>query len=146
MQVGGTAAYKTSSGRGAILVTDGNIVHSQATPAYKMCEWLKKNGKKIVEKNPDAKDKGVWLVTKTYSAKRRRLALLMSKSEEVTIGIDARADEVGRVEATTNWWKSQVGGTWISHDAVSQTSPLVKLAEYPPSQKPHRVTIARFQH
>lgn len=145
---GVTVGYKTSSGQGAILVTDGNVIHTQANPSSKMCEWLKKNGKKVMENNPNAAEKGVWIVTKTYSAKRRALALLLSKDSEVTLNINALADNVGKVEATAGWWQSHVGGAWNTHDAdtaivLSMDGIYWKDRWYSSNIKP--VTIARKQ-
>jgi hypothetical protein len=86
-----------------------------------MCDWLVQNGRAVMANNPDAKEKGLWIITKTYSVKRRALALLLSKESEVTLSIDARADSVGRVEASAGWWQSHVGGAWNTHTDVSQT-------------------------
>ena len=81
---------------------------------------MKAHGKAVLVNNPDAKSKGIRIITKTYSVKRRALAVLLSKESEVTLSISASADKVGKVEATAEWWESRMGGAWNTQADVSK--------------------------
>jgi len=89
----------------------------ESTPAYLARKWEWESW----ESNP--------AIAKTYSVKRRALALLLSKDSEVTLSIDAQTDRVGRVEASAGWWQSHVGGAWNTHTDVSQIFPDVAYNE-----------------
>ena len=117
-----TAGYSVSIGKGAVLVTSGFVKHTQTPPdsIVKMYKWMRLNGNLALEQYPDAKKKGLWMVTKTYSVKSRALALLLQKESIVTLGIKALEDQVGKVEASAEWMAGQQEGTWNWHNDVSR--------------------------
>ena len=112
-------SYETRSDEGAILVTEGEVLHYQATPVDRLCEWFVQNGKLLLEKFPRANKKGFWIVSKTYTVPKRALALMLSQGSTVSLGVNAQLETVGRIEATTAWMNSDKGDAWNTHEDVS---------------------------
>ena len=103
------------------MVTEGTVTHTQAKPAHLTYNWMVQNGKallSLVKNNPTAK-RGIWVVTKTYRADRRRLVVLTGKDTDVTLSIKANVQGDAEVEATAAWWQSQKTEAWIDQNMVS---------------------------
>jgi hypothetical protein len=71
---GGGLAFEFTSSveESAILVTLGKITHSQMTETDKLRNWMFQNFEKVVKLSgavDTVKKKGLWVVTKTYTAK-----------------------------------------------------------------------------
>jgi hypothetical protein len=61
------------------------------------------------------KEKGVWIVTKTHTAKKRALAVLKSQGSQVSFGINVEAPNIATVSPLVGWWKSaQSNSGWIT--------------------------------
>jgi hypothetical protein len=121
LPVGGRVAtnYQASTGEGAILVTDGPVNEAQALPINAMCKWMNDNAERIMAAKPDAKSHNLWLVTKTYSAEKRALAILRTKEDNVQLMVDANAAGVGRAGATAEWWRGSKDNAWNVFEHVS---------------------------
>lgn len=99
------------------MITKGNVVHHQATPAHLLYKWLVQNGRAVFKNIPKLR-RGIWLVTKTYVTDIRAVALLTGNERNVTWSVNAQALGVGNVEATTGWWDSQKSEAWVTQDMV----------------------------
>ena len=121
LPAGGRVAtrYKASIGEGAILVTDGLVTKAQALPITAMCKWMNDNAERVVATVPDAKGQDLWLITKTYSAEKRALAMLRTREDSVQLMVDANAASVGRVGATAEWWRGSKDNAWNVFEHVS---------------------------
>ncbi|KIW88217.1 uncharacterized protein Z519_11328 [Cladophialophora bantiana CBS 173.52] len=97
---------KTDRG-GAILVTDGQVTCSEVSAAGALHAWIAKYGKMIANQARTPSSTTFWLVTRTYSAPRRRIIGLPSKGTAVTIDIDVSTLETGNVRASSTWWNTQ---------------------------------------
>jgi hypothetical protein len=120
--VGGGAAvkYKTLTGTGAMLLTEGPITERMAKEESSVRQWMTRDyAEKIMQKSPDTRQKGIWIVTKTYTATRRAFAVLQSKETEVSFEMDLKIFDVGDVDATASWWKGHKDSAWTVHDDVS---------------------------
>jgi hypothetical protein len=115
---GATIGFRREGQHGAIMVTKGNVVHHQATPAHLLYNWLVKNGRAVLNNTPNLK-RGIWLVTKTYTADSRAVALLTGDERTVTLNVNAQALGHGDIQATTEWWSSQKSEAWNVQDMVS---------------------------
>lgn len=117
-----TYGYQSSVERGAILLTRGQVTYRQADPNWPLCDWIVENGKEILRRTRKPK-RGVWVVTKTYSATERKLTVLSGEGSGVTVGIDANAlNNTQRLQASTNWWRAQSDELWNSDQDVSDLS------------------------
>lgn len=121
MPAGATIGFEYSAGsdKAAVLITKRPVVYSQATPNGPLCDWVVENGREIFRHVRKPK-RGVWIVTKTYSSKKRRLAVLSSKGTAVKVGIDVTAFRNGAgVHATTAFWNTDYGALWNTNHDVS---------------------------
>ena len=114
-----TTSYQASTGEGAILVTDGPVTEAQALPISAMCKWLNDNAQRIVAARPDANGHDLWLVTKTYSAEKRALAILRTRDDSVQLMVDADGAGVGKAGATAEWWRGSKDNAWNVFEDVS---------------------------
>ena len=97
------------------MVTAGNVVHHQAAPPHLL--WLVKNGRAVL-KNHTRIGRGLWLVTKTYSADSRAVALLTGNETSLTLDVNAQALGQGNVQVTQEWWTNQKSEAWNVQDLV----------------------------
>lgn len=111
--------FKSSSGQGAVIVTDGVVKRTQVPSAYILSQWLRDNGKEVIKKNPDATRQGLWIVTQTYSVRRRALAIFQSKQDEATLSVNSPAMTAGQLEVTAGWWQGSTDSAWIQQHDVS---------------------------
>ncbi|KAM3070293.1 hypothetical protein ACMFMG_010130 [Clarireedia jacksonii] len=114
--------YTTSKEESAILATDGTIMHRQlrfkesglAEPD-KLRAWMFRNLETILGisgAREKITEKGLWLVTKTYTVKRAAIALLRSKNMKTSFGITARVLGVVEASPSAAWWNKRKGGNW----------------------------------
>ncbi|KAK5448075.1 hypothetical protein LTS15_009099 [Exophiala xenobiotica] len=111
------AEFKSSSGLGAILVTDGAVKLTRARPAQKLSQWLHQNARAVVANNPDVRSRGLWLVINSYSVKRSAVAVIDSKMKDKSLVISLTGLNTGQVQPTTAWWQSDSASAWTKrHD------------------------------
>jgi len=84
-----------------------------------MCKWLNDNAQRIVAARPDANGHDLWLVTKTYSAEKRALAILRTRDDSVQLMVDADGAGVGKAGATAEWWRGSKDNAWNVFEDVS---------------------------
>jgi hypothetical protein len=98
-------------------------------PLPHFINWVEKNAPKILqdERHADVLEMGLWIVTKTTSAKQRAIFLAIAKGTEIDWGITAEAQNAGKLEASTSWWRSQKSSEWKSASDVSQHALLTPL-------------------
>lgn len=48
------------------------------------------------------------MVTKTYTAKRRAVAVLQTKGRSVSLGVDVNISNIDKVGPSVDWWESVV--------------------------------------
>lgn len=94
-----------------------------------MAQWMEKNAKRALSLTPDAREKSIWIVTKTYSVAKRALAILKSDQDEVGFKVSASAAEVGNIEASVSWWESPKGTAWNEYDHVSEKATRLRFAK-----------------
>lgn len=89
--------YECQNETGAVLVVNSPVtkLEAQDTPAMK--DWVKRNFRVIVEagRADIIKKKGLWLITKTFSAKERAIAAMKSRGSKAsfnfTVGVPGQA-------------------------------------------------------
>ena len=122
--------YRAKSDKGALLVTDGPVTYRQATPNGPLCDWIVENGKEILRRTREPK-RGVWIVTKTFSANHRRLTVLSTKGTAVAVGIDVQAANAGQARASSSWWREQLTELWnTDHDVSAVVSEHFKVHHF----------------
>ena len=86
-------------------MTNGKITESKANPEHKILEWLtNERAQAIMTSFSVTRENGIWIATKTYSAKVRALAVLQSKESEATFGLNVELFNVGTVAPSVEWW------------------------------------------
>jgi hypothetical protein len=94
-------------------------LEAQDTPAMK--DWVKRNFRVIVEagRADIIKKKGLWLITKTFSAKERAIAVMKSRGSKASFNITVGVPGQAKVHPAISWWKSSTTGTgWIKSKQV----------------------------
>jgi hypothetical protein len=106
---------------GGLMVTDSRVTHNQLTPSA--CEnakvWFEENAESILLDRKITKEKGIWVVTKTYTAKRRAVALLQTKGSSVVFGVNADLYAIGKIAPEQSWWNSINEQVWMVAQPVS---------------------------
>ncbi|KAJ6003552.1 hypothetical protein N7522_006244 [Penicillium canescens] len=106
--------YKVHDDAGGLMVTDSQVTHNQLTPSA--CRnariWFIENAESILLQNELTKKKGIWVVTKTYTAKRRAVALLQTHESSVVFGVNAELYGVGKIAPEASWWRSSKEQVW----------------------------------
>lgn len=127
--VGVAYGYRSSNGEGAILTTKGLVKHNvaSATTVQVMSTWFRQNYAKLLEQNPRAKRRGLWVITSTYTVPRCRIALLKSKDAEVHLSAEASVSDALNAKVAASWWHHQAGGLWKNHAAVSNPLSLTVM-------------------
>lgn len=92
--------------------------HLTAQASEKAKAWFVENAKAILNQYSDAKKKGIWIVTKTYAANQRAVALLRSKETKVIFGVNAELLTVGKIAPEVSWWKGSKEEVWKVAEAV----------------------------
>ncbi|KAJ5552383.1 hypothetical protein N7494_001761 [Penicillium frequentans] len=112
--VGGKLEFSSSQHSSAILIADGVVEHNQAAPATNLRKWGSAQAQALIDISGDheiIKEKGFWIVTKTYCAKRCSISLLSSKESKSSYSVNAQAYGV-RLRPTVEWWNSQKDDDW----------------------------------
>jgi hypothetical protein len=125
--------YQATSEHAAVLLTHGDISRSAATaPCSHFLNWVKENALKILqdERHADVREMGLWIVTKTTSAKQRAIFVATAEGTEIDWGITAEAQNAGKLEVSTSWWRSQKSSEWKSASDVSQHALLPLKASF----------------
>jgi hypothetical protein len=122
---GGKLEFTSSETRSAILVAKGNVEHHQSTPESKIRAWGSANAQALIDLSGDRdiiKKKGFWIVTKTYTAKKCSISLLLGKESKSSYSVAAGSHGV-KVSPSLEWWESQQDEDWRALSHVSHTSP-----------------------
>jgi hypothetical protein len=119
--VGAKVKYQLQESTGALLVADGNVTHNQLTPDA--CDnaraWFIKNAEDILIHRKITKEKGIWVITKTYTAKRRAVALLHARESSVEFAVNVKLTNAGKLAPEASWWSSQKEQAWKIASPVS---------------------------
>jgi hypothetical protein len=115
-----SAKWRSTREHGAILLTSDPVIERTAEPTLAMCDWMQTNAKAIIASNRDAKDKGIWLVTKTYHVPRCAIGLFKSRGAEKSVSGNVNVAGAGKVELSTTWWKERKDAGWVIYENVSR--------------------------
>ncbi|KAM7221336.1 hypothetical protein V8F06_003304 [Rhypophila decipiens] len=90
---------------------DGKVTTTHdAQPIDVLEDWVKANLGSIM-KTPHArtvKKKGLWIVTKTFTSKKRAVAVMQSSGQSVALGVDASIPNLAKVGPSMKWWETMV--------------------------------------
>jgi hypothetical protein len=120
LSVGFKIGMDRSEETGAVLVTSGQVTHNQIDPlgSTKAKDWFIINAEKILQTYETTKEKGIFVVTKTYTAKQRAVALLRSKETSISFGVNVELEGLGKIAPDASWWTSQKEQEWKLHKNV----------------------------
>jgi hypothetical protein len=129
VSVGFKIGYESQGDSGAILVTNGDVTHNQITPraSTRAKDWFINNAEAILQEYDVTKQKGIWVITKTYTAKRRAFALLHSKEASVVFEVNVELQAAGKTAPSAGWWSRLQEGVWKDHTNVSANLFDVKI-------------------
>ncbi|KAH6986287.1 hypothetical protein BKA56DRAFT_308792 [Ilyonectria sp. MPI-CAGE-AT-0026] len=129
---GGVALKFTSTrGQGAVLIPGSKVTESRAEPASAFRKWMSASIEKVLTlpmcDEDVVRDKGLWLITGTFTAKRRALAVLESTGSDISLGLDVTIPGIVRAGPAAAFWKSTEYSTgWIVH--TDETNGVVLFA------------------
>jgi hypothetical protein len=81
--------------------------------------WMEENGPKIADTIRPTRDRGVWIVTRTFAAPERCVAVLEENDQEASLSVNADVYKAGKVQAAAVWWDSYNGSMWKHAEHVS---------------------------
>lgn len=117
------ATYQSFSREGAMLVTQGAVSYHQADPQPVFETWMDQHLPALLAGDHGAliRKRGVWIITRTYTATRRAVAVLQSRSATVSFAVDAALpQQIARVGPSAGWWSENVREPgWETHNGVS---------------------------
>ena len=105
-----------------MLLTDGTVSFQQADPVGVFEEWMEQHLPIILAGKHGSlvRKRGIWIVTRTYTAKCRAVAVMQTRNESLTFAVDVEVPHIARVGPSTEWWKETVHKPgWESHSGVS---------------------------
>jgi hypothetical protein len=116
--IGALVKYSTKKDFGAILLTRGSVIRNSVYHKEPYRSWFKTNASKILKKWPDIRDRGLWIVTETYTASECSINAWQDSSKELSVGFDASFVPVGEIAPTSPW-----------HTATGETGWVIKKAK-----------------
>lgn len=94
---GARLEFSSSRTRSAILIAEDVVEHHQGAPETRFHEWGNANAQALIDLSGDRnviKKKGFWIVTKTYTAKRCSISVLLGDEATSSYSIDVRSQGV----------------------------------------------------
>jgi hypothetical protein len=123
VSAGFTMTFGTKRGAGAILITAGEVKHSQLKRDLEAFRWMiePQNMRKLLQdwEEISKEKRTLWVVTGTYSAKSCALSVLSSSEASAVVGVEANVAEVAKAKPTVQWWKQDTDKTWMKYKDVS---------------------------
>lgn len=110
--------YKNEANNGAVLIAYGSVTTSRLQEVKNVRRWMNDNIQSLVRQSDfeAIKEKGLWVVTKTYSARRRRIAVMSSKGQSVAVHTGVRATNAAELQGSMEWWNSEQSTSgWITN-------------------------------
>jgi hypothetical protein len=77
------------------------------------------NAAKIMELYPDTKEKGIWIITKTYVAQRRKVILMKSRGSQMSCSVGVRVANVAEIRPSAEFFQGGSQGGWELQEDVS---------------------------
>ncbi|KAF5607571.1 hypothetical protein FPANT_824 [Fusarium pseudoanthophilum] len=118
---GGVAMkYTTHKGQGAVMVPGSKVTAHRAEPAPSFRNWMSKNMQLIASRpmydEEAVQEKGLWLITGTFTATHRAISVLESAGSEAYIGVDVTIPGAATLGPAVGFWnhREQSSG-WIVH-------------------------------
>ncbi|KAH8896412.1 hypothetical protein GQ53DRAFT_803831 [Thozetella sp. PMI_491] len=130
-----TIGYENTADEGAVLLTEGLIQHHVADPDYRYLDWMEQNVAALA-KIPPVRKRGFWIITKTYTAEKRALAVSSSKGSKFTWRVDATVFESGGAGPTAEWWSGHKDDCWITHEHGKGVVLFISGYQWTPSVLP----------
>lgn len=122
--VGAAFQFTSTKDNGAVLITRAPITHfdtgHDARQAF--LDWMLVNTKHLLENaatRDTVKERGVWIVTETYSTKRCARRILATTESKASISIDVAVNNITDVRASTTWWNNASDSAWTWSRSVS---------------------------
>ncbi|KAH8592690.1 hypothetical protein B0O99DRAFT_716582 [Bisporella sp. PMI_857] len=118
--------YQCKKQEGAVLVINGVVTKMETQNTTRLKDYVKANFEKIVGAGDKdvIKKKGIWVITKIYSAKQRAIAVMKPEGSKVAFDVDVGVAGQARIGPAASWWKSSTTSTgWIKSREASE-SPL----------------------
>ena len=137
--VGGSAGFRSEDGRGAVLLTGGDITHNRIVHDDHLSEWFDLNAATIARDYKTTQRKGVWIITSTYTATKRAERVLLDKQSEATFSIDVTLHDAGKLAASTGFWSGSRDESWTAHEDVSVYLTADEFAPHNPCSWSHSI-------
>ena len=99
-------------GFGAVLIPSGDVVRDRFYHSAPFRKWAKENAETILEKYPETKEHGFYVVTTTYSAENVFINAWTNKDIEVAVGFKAGVTGVGEIGPSTEFYTAESASAW----------------------------------
>ncbi|KAF9554917.1 hypothetical protein CPC08DRAFT_151930 [Agrocybe pediades] len=105
-------SYSTDKNVGAVLLTSSPITHTHYYHASPFKNWCKKNALAILQRWPEVKEHGIWVVTSTHSTKKCAINMWSGRGRGFKVGFDADVAGIGKAGPNGEWYRSQTDEGW----------------------------------
>jgi hypothetical protein len=108
-EVEGCIEYSTSTEYGAVLLCHDKVAVEGYDNRDRFKQWLKKNAKLLLQKNPEIKDHGICAVMRTYSATDIYITAWDNPEQKVRLGFSVQVPEIGSLGPEKAWSRAHSG-------------------------------------
>ncbi|KAK2037003.1 hypothetical protein LZ31DRAFT_433146, partial [Colletotrichum somersetense] len=97
-------AFETGGEEGAMLVAENPVQRNCLGNQAAALQWMATNTTEMCRRHKSiVKRHGIWIITKTYSARRCAVAVISSRSSAVELGLGATASGIASLTPTSSW-------------------------------------------
>ncbi|KAE9378286.1 hypothetical protein N431DRAFT_452402 [Stipitochalara longipes BDJ] len=123
--IGALFKYSTRKDFGAILLTKGSVIRDSVYHKEPYRSWFKINASTILKKWPDIRDRGLWIVTETYTVAECSMNVWQDSGRELSVGFDASFVPVGEISPTSTWHTATGESGWVIKKAKPSDGQVV---------------------
>ena len=109
-------SYSTNSDLGAVLFTSPPVTHERYYHESPFINWVVNNAGVILQRWPEVKKRGLWIITSTYATKKCAINMCYKGGRGFKVGFSAKAI-MGQAGPSGEWHRDQAGEGWGEYTA-----------------------------
>jgi len=112
--VGALYTFQSVNNSGAILMTKDPVTKNFVYGDRPLRTWCKENSQRILTRWPDVKDRGVIVVTSTYTTAQADINAWEDKQKTISVGFRTGFVNVMEVAPSSDWYTASSDNGWIT--------------------------------
>ncbi|KAJ3504050.1 hypothetical protein NLJ89_g8143 [Agrocybe chaxingu] len=118
-------SYSTDTDVGAVLLASNPVTHERFYHKSPFKNWVKKNALTILQRWPEVKEHGVWIVASTFAAAQCEVNMWHEKGKSFQVGFSAEAMGFGKIGNDCKWHTSQRDEGWAKYSSKGDDKVVV---------------------